>query len=185
MKGISKPRAIATAISLLPSPLSRPRQVHRLLDQFLRTRKAGSDHASLVALGEHCSFTERRAEKAERELVKVKLLEYLSHRVGEEWDMVITGVEEYGLFAQGMAMPAEGLVHIRTLVDDFYSLDRASHSLVGRRQGKRYRLGDKIKCVLWRVDQEQRQLDLRLAADVPKQRRGKKKEGKGGGKRRR
>lgn len=148
--------------------------VHRLLDQWLRTKKGGSDHATLVALGEHCSFTERRAEKAERELVKVKLLEYLSHRVGEEWEMVITGVEEYGLFAQGVEMPAEGLVHIRTLVDDFYALDRATHSLVGKRRGKRYRLGDKIKCVLWRVDQEQRQLDLRLAADAPRPRHVKK-----------
>lgn len=144
--------------------------VHRMLDQLVRTGKAAFDHAVLVGLGEHCSYTERRAEKAERELVKVKLLEYLRHHTGEEWEMVITGVEEFGFFAEGTEFPAEGLVHIRSLTDDYYALDRATHSLVGKRAGRRFRLGDKVRCLLWRVDQEHRQLDLRLAATGPSRR---------------
>ena len=140
---------------------------HRLLDKWIRTGKAGADHGALVALGEHCSFTERRAEKAERELVRIKLLEYLKDHVGEEMDMLITGVEEYGFFAQGIDLPAEGLVHIRTLTDDLYKLDRTTHTLSGRNRGKGYRLGDRVRCVLWRVDQLQRQLDLRVAETLP------------------
>ncbi len=63
-------------------------------------------------LGEHCSDREQRAEAAERELTKVKLLSYLRERIGEEMDAVITGVEDFGLFAQGVELPAEGLVHV-------------------------------------------------------------------------
>jgi ribonuclease R len=136
--------------------------VHRLLDKLLRTGKAGADEAEWVALGEHCSFTERRADLAERELMKIKLLDYLSRRIGMQLDTIITGVEEFGFFAQGVDFPAEGLVHVRTLVDDFYKYDAATHSLVGRRKGRRYRLGDRVSCVIWKVDQEQRELDLRL-----------------------
>ncbi|HEV3445359.1 MAG TPA: VacB/RNase II family 3'-5' exoribonuclease, partial [Gemmataceae bacterium] len=70
--------------------------VHRLLDQWLRTGRAGSDETELAALGEHCSKTERRAEMAERELIKVKLLDYLSQRIGIELEVIITGVADYG-----------------------------------------------------------------------------------------
>src|SRR5262249_7414496 len=70
--------------------------VHRLLDRWLKTGRAGSDETELVPLGEHCSKTERRAEAAERQLVKVKLLTYLSERVGMELEVVITGVADYG-----------------------------------------------------------------------------------------
>ncbi|QDU59701.1 Ribonuclease R [Planctomycetes bacterium Pan216] len=145
--------------------------VHRLLQQLLETGKSGSDYSELVVLGEHCSFTERRAEKAERELVKIKLLSHLADRVGQEMDFVITGVEEFGLFAQGVVLPAEGLIHIRTLTDDFYQLDRATHSLVGMQRGQRYRLGDQVRGVIVNVDLEQRELDLRLAGNTSPRRR--------------
>ena len=74
--------------------------VHRLLDQLLRRGKAGSAFDELVALGDHCSKMERRAETAERELVKLKLLVYMSERLGTELEAVITGVADYGFFAQ-------------------------------------------------------------------------------------
>lgn len=137
--------------------------VHRLLDQWIRRGKAGSDYSELVALGEHCSFTERRAEKAERELTKIKLLNYLSDRIGEEMDMVITGVEDYGFYAMGLEIPAEGLVHLRTLTDDYYRYDAATHSLTGRSRNRQFRLGDTVRCVIQKVDRVQRQLDLRVA----------------------
>lgn len=137
--------------------------VHRLLDQWIQRGKAGSDYSELIALGEHCSFTERRAEKAERELIKIKLLNYLSDRVGEEMEMIITGVEEYGFFAMGKQLPAEGLVHIRTLTDDYYHHDPVTHTLTGQSTGKQFRLGDDVRCVIAKVDRLQRQLDLKLA----------------------
>src|SRR5205085_7062289 len=74
--------------------------VHRQLGQWLRTRKAGADAAELVALGDHCSKMERRADLAERELVKLKLLTYLSERLGMEMEVIITGVADYGFFGQ-------------------------------------------------------------------------------------
>ena len=93
-------------------------------------------------LGEHCSDRERRAEAAERELTKVKLLNYLATRIGEEMDGVVTGVEEFGLFVQGIQLPAEGLVHVASLQDDYYRFERASHTLTGHRAGNSFRLGD-------------------------------------------
>ena len=116
----------------------------------------------MIVLGDHCSEREQRAEAAERELIKVKLLMYLSKRIGETLDAVITGVEEFGLFAQGVELPAEGLVHVDTLNDDFYRYDSATHSLAGYRSGNRYRLGDRVRVEVARVDVDRRQLDLRI-----------------------
>ena len=78
-------------------------------------------------LGDHCSEREQRAADAERELTKVKLLDYLDDKIGMEMDGVITGVENFGLFVKGTELPAEGLVHISWLTDDYYRYDRAGH----------------------------------------------------------
>ena len=137
--------------------------VHRLLDRWLRTGKVGSDEKELVALGEHCSKMERRAETAERELVKIKLIEFLSQRIGMEFEAVITGVADYGFFAQAETLPVEGRVHISTLDDDYYYYEEASHSLTGRRTRRRFRLGDKVHVRVVRVDLQRRQLDLRVS----------------------
>jgi ribonuclease R len=151
--------------------------VHRLLVQWLRTGKAGSDETELVALGEHCSSTERRADRAEQELIKVKLLTYLSERLGMELDILITSVENFGFFGQCPTLPVEGLVHVSGLTDDYYYYDEASHSLVGRRTQRRFRLGDSVKVKVARVDLQRRQLDFRLVetAPPPVTRRGKRK----------
>jgi ribonuclease R len=136
--------------------------VHRLLGRWLRTGRAGSDEAELVALGAHCSKTERRAEQAERELVKVKLLDYMSERLGTTLDAILTGVADYGFYAQAEAMPVEGLVHVSTLPDDYYYFDEDAHSLIGKRTGRRYRLGDRVRVQVVRVDVQRRQLDFRV-----------------------
>jgi ribonuclease R len=80
-----------------------------------------------------------------------------------ELDAVITGVEDFGFFAQAEQIPADGLVHVSTLGDDYYYLEEATHSLVGRRRGRRYRLGDVVRLRVVRVDLDRRQLDFRLA----------------------
>jgi ribonuclease R len=141
--------------------------VHRLLDRWLRTGRARSDEAELVALGEHCSKTERRAEAAERQLIKLKLLTYMSERIGLELEAVITGVADYGFYAQAEELSVEGLVHVSTLTDDYYYYDEASHSLTGRRTHRRYRLGDKVRVQVVRVDIQRRQLDFRVIAAEP------------------
>jgi ribonuclease R len=151
--------------------------VHRLLDRWLRTGRARSDEAELAALGEHCSKTERRAEAAERQLIKVKLLAYLEERIGLKLEVVITGVADYGFYAQAEELPVEGLVHISTLLDDYYFYDETSHSLTGRRTERRYRLGDKVRVQVVRVDLQRRQLDFRvIVEELPRHKgpRGKK-----------
>jgi ribonuclease R len=143
-------------------------QVHRLLDKWLRAGTAGANVEELVALGDHCSKMERRAETAERELVKLRILAYLSGRLGEQLDAVITGVADYGFFAQAEKFPAEGLVHISSLVDDYYWFDGPSHTLEGRKTKRRFRLGDRVRVEVARVDVPRRMLDLRLADMQPR-----------------
>ena len=115
-----------------------------------------------TGLGRHCSDREQRAEAAERDLTKLKLLAYLSERIGEEMDAVVTGVESYGIFVQGVDLPAEGLVRVESLSDDRYYFDRASHTLAGHRAGNSYRLGDLLRVAVARVDLERREVDFRV-----------------------
>ncbi len=145
--------------------------VHRQLGQWLRTHRAGSDVSEPAAIGEHCSKTERRADLAERELIKVKLLTYLEERTGLQMDAIITGVADYGFFAQAERLPVEGLVHVSTLTDDYYYFDDATHSLTGRRSNRHYRLGDKVCVEVVRVDVQRRQMDFRVCEAKRKPRR--------------
>ena len=145
--------------------------VHRLLAQWQRTGRVGSDENELIALGEHCSFTERRAARAEQELIKLRLLTHLSERLGQTLEIVITGVEEYGFFGQAETLPVEGLVHVRSLTDDFYHYDATTHSLIGNRKQRRFRLGDRVAVEVARVDLDRRLLDFRVI-DKPASGRG-------------
>lgn len=140
--------------------------VHRMIEALARGKRPADDMDRMIALGDHSSDREQRAEAAERELVKVKLLSYLAKRIGETMDAVITGVEDFGLFAQGVELPAEGLIHINTLDDDFYRYDSATHSLAGYRSGNRYRLGDIIRVQVAHVDIDRRELDFRIVKRI-------------------
>ena len=113
---------------------------------------------------EHCSDRERRSEDAERELTRLKLLDYLSTRIGMTLEAVVTGVEEFGLFVQGIELPAEGLVHVTSLADDFYRYERRSHTLSGYRSGNQFRLGDSVLVAVARVDLDRRELDFRIVS---------------------
>ena len=115
-------------------------------------------------LGDHCSEREQRAAEAERELKKVKLLLYMSDKIGMELDGVITGVENFGLFVTGTEIPAEGFVHISSLTDDYYRFDRAGHVIAGHRSGNSFRLGDTVRVAVAAVDVDTRELDFRLVA---------------------
>jgi ribonuclease R len=133
---------------------------HRALDMLARGKRPPAE--GLPQLGEQCSQLERRAEAAERELVKLKLLNFLATRIGLEMEAVVTGVEPFGLFVQGIELPAEGLVALDSLPDDTYRYDRASHTLSGRRPGHAFRLGDRVRVMVAKVDVDRRTLDFRL-----------------------
>lgn len=136
--------------------------IHRLMQQVFEGNAPSGDFDVLTRLGEHCSDREQRAESAERELKKVKLLTLFASKIGHEMEAVITGVEDFGIFAQGIELPAEGLIHAESLDDDRYLYDERIHALVGRREGNTFRIGDPIRVEIVHVDIEQRELDFRL-----------------------
>jgi ribonuclease R len=138
-------------------------RVHRQLIALLEGRKPRAKHDELVVLGQHCTRTERRAEAAERELIRVKLLSYLEDQVGNAFHAIIVGVEDFGLFCRLSELPVEGLIHVTSLADDYYYLEAGTHTLVGRRSGRRHRLGDRELVRIAHVDVDRRELDLVLA----------------------
>jgi ribonuclease R len=138
-------------------------QVHRQLLALLQDRRPRANPEELEALASHCTHTERRADLAEREVIRIKLLTHLERRVGEAFTAVIIGVEDFGLFCQLVELPIEGLVHVTGLADDYYYLEAETHTLVGRRSGRRHRLGDRLEVRIARVDVDRRELDLVLA----------------------
>ena len=142
-------------------------QVHRQLGALIDGKKPKGDFDDLMVLADHCNRTERRAEAAEREIIKIKLLTYLEKRVGENFDALIIAVEDFGVFCRLVELPAEGLVHVTSLANDYYYLEAETHTLIGRRSGRRHRLGDKVEVKIVRVDVDRRELDLIFARDAP------------------
>jgi ribonuclease R len=143
--------------------------IHRLMEAVFRRQHPPQELDRLLSLGEHCSQQEQRAEAAERELVKLKLLNFLVQKIGQTMDAVITGVEDFGLFAQGIELPAEGLIHIDTLRDDHYRFDANTHALVGHRAGNTFRLGDVLQVRIANVDLDRRELDFEVLKRIAPQ----------------
>jgi ribonuclease R len=150
-------------------------QVHRQLTALLAGKKPRSDLDELAVLGEHCTRTERRAETAERELIRVKLLTHLETKIGEAFHAIVVGVEDFGLFCRLVELPIEGLLHVTGLADDFYYLEEGTHTLVGRRGGARHRLGDRLEVRVARVDVDRRELDLVPASTPASEMRGSRR----------
>jgi ribonuclease R len=144
--------------------------VHRLFDDLAQGKKPVQSLEALLILGDHCSDREQRATEAERELNKVKLLNYFADKIGTEMNGYITGVESFGLFVTGSEIPAEGFIPIAALSDDYYRYDRAGHVIHGLRSGNSYRLGDPVRVAVAAVDVDRRQLDFRLLGRIGKSR---------------
>lgn len=136
--------------------------IHRMLGQIIDGKRPKDDFHWLTIVGEHCSDREQNAEQAERELTKLKLLTYFNDKVGHEMEAVITGAESFGLFVQGLEIPAEGLVPLQSMPDDQYYYDDRARCLMGRKSKNLYRLGDHVRVKVEKVDLEKRELDLRL-----------------------
>jgi ribonuclease R len=137
--------------------------IHRLLEHPTRRKARPPDVDHLVLLGAHCSEREQRAELAERELTRLKLLRYLEPRIGQVMEAVVTGVESFGAFAQLSEIPVEGLILIDSLDQDDYYFDAESCALCGRRRGNVIRLGDVLQVEVAHVDLDRRELDLHYA----------------------
>jgi ribonuclease R len=136
--------------------------VHRQLKSYGQGVQA-YNHEQLSKNGEHCSARERVAVDAERDSIKLKQVEFLSDRIGETFDGVISGVIERGLFVDLKEIHCEGMVRVGDLKGDFFIYDSKSHQLIGRSSGKKYRLGDNIKVIVQSVNHQKRQIDFILA----------------------
>ncbi|MFW6146200.1 MAG: ribonuclease R [Planctomycetota bacterium] len=159
--------------------------VHRLIDAHLRGRLDPEtvDPAETTSQGRHCSFTERRAERAERELRTLLVLIMLSDRVGEVLDGVVTGVTSFGLFVQSSTYLVEGLIRLEDLGDDWWEPDPPRGQVIAQRTGKRVRLGDLLTVRIVQVDLARREMDLAVVGEVGRRPTpGGKKAGKGDGK---
>jgi len=140
--------------------------VHRAIRHALNKAKVASFEYSpndMVAMGEHCSMTERRADEATRDAVLWLKCEYMQDRLGEKFEGVISAVTSFGLFVELCDVYVEGLVHITSLEKDFFQFDPIGHRLTGKRSGQVYRLGDMLRVVVSRVDLDERRIDLNLA----------------------
>jgi len=113
-------------------------------------------------LGEHCSLTERRADDASRDVEAWLKCYYMQDKIGETFDGVISGVTGFGLFVALDGIYVEGLVHISELPSDYFHFDPGKHMLLGERTGKRYRLGDRLRVKVARVDLETSKIDFVL-----------------------
>jgi ribonuclease R len=140
--------------------------VHRLLKEYadgmpherrqqLRTR--------MPEIGETTSALEQRAVAAERESVKVMQVEYMKRHIGDEFEGIISGVINAGIFVELTDTLVEGMVHVRNMENDYFTFDSRSYTMVGRRTGRRLRLGDRIKVKVLSVDPERTEINFVLS----------------------
>ena len=107
------------------------------------------------------SALERRAEEVERETIKLKKAEYMENRLGQNYEGIISGVTGWGLYVE-LPNTVEGLVHISTLMDDYYHFDEETYCLVGEKTGHTYRLGQKVTVKVSQVDLSTKSIDFIL-----------------------
>lgn len=136
--------------------------VHRLLKAYSKGAES-YNYEELFELGEHTSERERGAMVAERESVKLKQTEYMNTRIGQEFDGVINGVTEYGMYILLKENFCEGMIRVSNLRDDYYDYDSKRHTLFGKRRGRQFRLGDEIKIRVVSVDLNMKTIDFALA----------------------
>jgi len=120
------------------------------------------DTAAMLALGEHCSLTERRADEASRDVQSWLKCEYLQDHVGASYQGVISSVVSFGLFVELSDLYVEGLVHVSSLQNDYYHFDAGGFRLIGERSGQSYKLGDQVLVKVVRVDLDDRKIDFEL-----------------------
>ncbi len=148
--------------------------VHRLLRKYSGHRGRLSDSQkethteSLNIIAQESSARERIAEKAEREIIKIKRVQFMESKLGEKFVGIVCGVSNFGLFVELQEIFVEGLVHVSNLRDDYYHFVEEEHVLVGENSGKKYKIGDKLLLLVERVDVDRRQVDFNVVEILPK-----------------
>jgi ribonuclease R len=144
--------------------------VHRIVKGVINGKYRGEESREelaerLPASAIHCSQRERLAMDAERDVVAMLKVRFMEDKVGEVYDGIITGVTQFGLFVQLRELFVEGLVHISSLKDDYYHYIENRHCLRGERRKRVYRIGDRIRVRVDRVDRERKRIDFSLVEE--------------------
>jgi len=145
------------------SPIRRypDMMVHRLLDKYLKNEK--SENLEVFEQRcKHSSEMEQRAAEAERSSIKYKQVEFLKDKIGVEYDGVISGVAEWGIYVELEENKCEGLVPVRDMTDDYYVFDEENYCIIGRHTKKKYQMGDKIRVELTKANLSKKQLTFKL-----------------------
>mgnify|MGYP005779382749 FL=1 len=141
-------------------------QIHRIIKENLRGKmtEAKMSHYEeiLDEVARQSSAMERRAEEAERETVKMKKAEYMESQIGETFEGVISGVTDWGLYVE-LPNTVEGLVHVNSLMDDYYVYDSAHYTLTGEKKKRSFAIGQKVKVRVAQADARERTVDFVLA----------------------
>lgn len=147
------------------SPIRRYPDViaHRLLQRYLDGEKSLRD-PELEKQCQHCSEMEKKATEAERASSKFMQTKYLAKHVGEEFEGMISGVTEWGVYVELKENRCEGMIRLRDMDDDFYTFDEKTMTVIGSTTGNELRLGDEINVRVRKVSIEKRQIDLELLA---------------------
>jgi ribonuclease R len=137
--------------------------VHRLLEFYLEGG-SGVEQSLLEEQCKHSTAMEIKASEAERASTKYKQVEFLQDKLGEEFDGVISGVTEWGLYVEIIENKCEGMIRLRDLDDDFYEFDDTSYCVIGSRTKRKYTLGDLVKIQVVRCDLVRKQIDFRIVS---------------------
>ncbi len=139
--------------------------IHRIIKENLKGRLTPNRQEYLEGvlpdIADHTSMTERRAEEAEREVEDMKKAQYMSDKIGEKYEGIISSLTNFGIFVQ-LENTIEGLVHFRNMLDDYYNFDEDNYYIIGERTGRIYRLGDVVKVEVVGADPLRRNIDFNL-----------------------
>ncbi|NLM96401.1 MAG: ribonuclease R [Halanaerobiaceae bacterium] len=140
--------------------------IHRIIKEALKSGTLPEKRIKLLEkrlnhIAEHCSLQERRAEEAERDSVELKKLEYMMDKIGQEFDGIISGIMNFGLFVE-LDNTVEGLVHVEDLKDDYYNYHEKQHCLIGENTGKVYRFGEQVRVRVDRINLDEREINFIL-----------------------
>ena len=145
------------------SPIRRypDMMVHRLLQSYLNNGKS-ADKTKYADKCKHSSDRERLAAFAERASTKYKMVEFMQDKVGEEFEGVISGLTEWGIYVELIENKVEGMISIKDLDDDFYVFDEKNYCIIGYNTKRRFQLGDELKIIVAAANLQKKQLDFML-----------------------
>lgn len=140
-------------------------QIHRIIKENLRgklsEKRIRHYENILPEVSQEASRLERRAEEAERDVEKMKKVQYMSRRIGEEYEGVISGITAYGMYVE-LPNTVEGMVHVSSMRDDYYHYDGDHYEMVGEKTGNVYRLGQKVRILVENTDKINRTIDFSI-----------------------